>query len=664
MVLKTELQGTVLHKKIILLTLPMLLFSAEHLDDIVVTTGTRTTKLLAETPIRTEVVTAKEIEKIHAKDVAEAIAYIPGLMIKETHGKQGKGLWMQGFDANRVLILIDGEPMTASTSSTVDLSQLNVGDIERIEVIKGAASALYGSQAIGGVINIISKAPKEGFHSKVTVESGTFGDKGANALGVGVLRGSSTYRDENVSSSIHIDYRHESGIKLQEGYTYSLPKLDKVNINGEYRWLGDTEYYMRPRFYVEQTSKPYDSFAPGVGLIENKKTEDAYKYRLSGGMVKTFENEDKLQVKAFAERYEADSVTDKLATDYPDQERKAMIDLSQAEVQYDTVVKDDHLVTMGIVARHEKMNQDNVKTSQTGSKTIPELSSDAKRYGLEAYIQDDWFISDDLELVPGIRYQYDSDFGSFISPKLSLMYTAYDEDNKRMNVRATYGNGYRTPNLKERFFFFDHSALGYQVLGNPNLQPESSHSYQLSTEWIDKGKYSLALNFYHNNITDLIETVKDQERSRAANLDIYEYKNIEKARTKGLELEFSTNLHEIFTLAGGYTYLDTKDKNTGKNLIGRPEHQFKATLTGNYDDYEGFVALVHQTEQYIDEENTLTSPKETSVDVKLTNQVTKLLTVYGGVNNLFDEHRDPNNHIDDERTKRPRYIYVGGNYQF
>ena len=653
-----------LHKKILLLTLPMFLFSAEYLDDIVVTTGTRTTKLLAETPIRTEVVTAKEIEKIHAKDMAEAIQYIPGLIIKETHGKQGKGLWIQGFDANRVLILIDGEPMTASTGSTVDLSQLNVGDIERIEVIKGAASALYGSQAMGGVINIISKTSKKGLHSKVTLEGGTFGKKGASALGVGVLRGSSTYRDENVSSSIHIDYRHESGIKLEEGYTYSLPELDKVNINGEYRWLGDTEYYIKPRFYVEKTSKPYDSFAPGVGLIQNKKTEDAYKYRLSGGMLKTFENEDKVQVKGFIERYEADSITDKIATSYPDQERKAMIDLSQAEIQYDTVVKEEHLVTMGVVARHEKMNQDNIKTSQTGTKTIPELSSDAKRHGLEAYIQDDWFITDDLELLPGIRYQYDSDFGSYISPKLSLMYTAYDKDNKRMNVRASYGNGYRTPNLKERFFFFDHSALGYQVLGNPKLEPESSHSYQLSSEWIDKGKYSLALNLYYNNITDLIETVKDQERSRAANLDIYKYKNIEEARTKGVELEFSTNINENLILGGGYTYLDAKNKKTGRNLTARPEHQFKTTLTGNYADYLGFVALVHQTEQYINEENTLTSPKETFVDIKLTKHVTKLLTVYGGVNNLFDEHKDPNNHINDERTKRPRYIYVGGNYQF
>jgi len=401
-----------------------------------------------------------------------------------------------------------------------------------------------------------------------------------------------------------------------------------------------------------------------VGLIQNKKTEDAYKYRLSGGMLKTFENEDEVQIKGFIERYEADSITDKIATSYPDQERKAMIGLSQAEIQYDTVVKEEHLVTMGVVARHEKMNQDNIKTSQTGTKTIPELSSDAKRHGLEAYIQDDWFITDDLELLPGIRYQYDSDFGSYISPKLSLMYTVYDKDNKRMNVRASYGNGYRTPNLKERFFFFDHSALGYQVLGNPKLEPESSHSYQLSSEWIDKGKYSLALNLYYNNITDLIETVKDQERSRAANLDIYKYKNIEEARTKGVELEFSTNINENLILGGGYTYLDAKNKKTGRNLTARPEYQFKTTLTGNYNDYEGFVALVHQTEQYIDEENRLTSPKETFVDIKLTKHVTKLLTVYGGVNNLFDEHKDPNNHINDERTKRPRYIYVGGNYQF
>lgn len=651
--------------RILLIACSTFLYANQALEEIVVTTGTRTAKVLADTPIQTEVVTSEQIRKTHAKDVSEAIQYIPGLLIKRTHGKDGQSVWMQGFNANRILILINGEQMTASTGSTVDLTQINVGDIERIEVVKGAASALYGSQAMGGVINIITKEPQEGLHNSVTVEGGSFGKKSAKDLSLGLVRASTAYRDEKIVASINMDYRHESGIKLQEGYSYDLPELDKVNINGELRFLGETEIFLRPRFYMEKTIKPFTSFAPGIGDILEEKREDAYKYRLTAGTVTTFANDNKLQVTAFAEHYTSDSVLDKVITPYVEQARKAEIDLAQAQVQYDMLVYEEHLLTIGLELLHEALDQTKTKTTPTGSVPVDELGSDAKRHTVEAYIQDDWFISENLELVPGIRYQYDSDFGSYISPKLSAFYTPYKTQNQRLNIRASYGNGYRAPNLKERFFFFDHSALGYQVLGNPDLQPETSQSYQFSTEWIDKTRgYSFAVNFYYNNIEDLIDTIKDQDLSDASGLEIFSYTNISKALTSGVELQFNVDFLTYFSLGGGYTYLHAIDKETKKDLTSRPEHQVKLTLNANYNGYEGFVALIHESEEFVDSENTLISPKETQVDIKLTKHVTKLLSVYGGVDNLFDEHQDPNNHVNDQRTKRPRYMYAGVRYQF
>ncbi|NOY84144.1 MAG: TonB-dependent receptor [Nitrospirae bacterium] len=133
-----------------------------ELDEMVIT-GTRTEKKLLETPVRTEVVTREEIEQSHARDLKEALEDVPGLILRRTHGKQGESVGMQGFDADRILILLNGERLSATAGSTVDLTQIGTADIERIEIVKGATSALYGSEAMGGVINVITRKPKKPF---------------------------------------------------------------------------------------------------------------------------------------------------------------------------------------------------------------------------------------------------------------------------------------------------------------------------------------------------------------------------------------------------------------------------------------------------------------------------------------------------------------------
>jgi len=122
----------------------------------VVVTATRTERVLDETPVRTEVVTREEIERTHARTLKQALENVPGLQMREVVGKSGYELSLQGLSSDQVLVLIDGLPITASTGSTVDLSQYLISGVERIEVVKGASSAQYGSSAMGGVINIIT----------------------------------------------------------------------------------------------------------------------------------------------------------------------------------------------------------------------------------------------------------------------------------------------------------------------------------------------------------------------------------------------------------------------------------------------------------------------------------------------------------------------------
>jgi outer membrane receptor for ferrienterochelin and colicins len=640
------------------------LVSSDLLEKITVTTGTRTAKILEDSPVKTQVVSSKEIQKMHATDVAEAIEYIPGILIKETHGKQGKGVWIQGLNSDRVLILKDGEPMTSSIGSTVDLSQLNINNIQKIEILKGATSALYGSSAMGGVVNIISKKAKKGISHSLAFESGTFANKGAKQLGLALFRASSQYKDDNISYSINFENKYESGIKLQEGNTYDLPQLNKISINGEFNFLNDYNIYIKPEFYKEDTSKPYTSFSPGIGTIKEEKIEDAYKYRFTVGGKYDFANESKLKFSTFFEKYVDDSSQDKVDTSYIDQLREAKISLFQSQIQFDTFLGEDHLITTGFSTNNENLEQTITKNTNSSSITSNELEENAKKSSLDYYIQDDWFINDDLELVYGTRYQYDSDFGAYNSPKLNLMQSVYLKNNHRLNIRLSYGNGYKVPNLKERFFLFDHSSLGYKVQGNKDLVPESSNSYQLGSELIKKGNYTLSLNFYYNDIKKLIETVKNEQLSQESGLNIYEYKNINNAYTQGYEFQYDFNINKNINIDGGYTYLNAKNKQTNKYLISRPKNQFKTRINFKHKKYLFVVSYSRSSKIFVDEDNLITSPKEERIDLKLTKQVSKLFKLYGGVSNVFDEHTDPNNHINDERTKRPRYMYLGMKYNF
>ena len=145
-----------------------------RLGDIVVT-GTRTEKQRDEAPVRTEVVGRQEIRDTAASTLKEALANVPGLQLHEIHGKSGYHLSMQGLGSDQVLVLIDGLPISASTGSSVDLSQYLVSDVERIEVVKGAASAQYGSSAMGGVVNVITRRPQQGFSGDVELAAGSRG---------------------------------------------------------------------------------------------------------------------------------------------------------------------------------------------------------------------------------------------------------------------------------------------------------------------------------------------------------------------------------------------------------------------------------------------------------------------------------------------------------
>lgn len=620
-----------------------------------VTTATKTPRPLDEVPVQTIVLTRAEITKTHAQNLAEALKYAPGVQLKPIHGKTGQGAWIQGFDADRVLILINGNPISPSTGSTVDVTQVALGDIQQIEIIKGATSALYGTSAMGGVINVITREPSSNFLISADLSGGNWGSQSDDDNPLAKRHGNFEIatKQENWHGQIVADLTESDGFKAPDtdgestqgwsGYKHTFSS------NFQYQFDNDLKVTVMPRYYDEDISVINNSFSPGIGSINEEYADQTLVKNISSIMEQSFNNNSYWKVRAMWEDYYNDA--NKAS------HRETTSNHSEFAGQLDFPIGISHTVTVGAEYQHDTMNVENISSNTT------EVSDETKT-SVQFFMQDSWFVSPNLELLPGARVHNDSRFGSHLAPMLNAMYNTEDFLSGRVNFRAGVGNGYRTPNLKELYYLFDHSEIGYVVQGNEDLDPESSISYQLGMEWIfPKENGSLAINVFHNDIDKLITEVLNPNAVGPNNATVYEYQNIEQAMTQGVELSFRKMLSKHFALDMSYNYLNAKNKKTNKVLVERPETNIKVGLDTYLTNSLSLTNKInYESDQYLDEENTIVSPGYTTWDSALNYEVNSQWKLYGGINNVTNVQRVFDG--TDFRPEAGRYVYAGFSYQY
>lgn len=632
------------------------------LDSILVT-GTRTERVLADVPVRTQVVTAADIQKTHAKDLQEALQYVPGLQLRPIHGKTGSGIWLQGIDANRVLILVDGNPIAASTGSAVDTSQIAVTDIQRIEIIKGAASAMYGTSAMGGVVNIITRQHKKPIAASITASSGSWGEQDFKNTPFSQrhLKGQVALNSEAWGFSIMADVRD------QEGWTATPNSIsnegyigNKLNLASQlqYRFAPDFKFTLSPRIYQEDLTNGMSEFAPGIGNVKVDKKEQTTTLHLGARLEQGNKNEFNWSINALTENFKGETAQDKPATTRIDQQRNTDMDQQLVALQFNYPIGKHHLSFGGQVSE-QSMDVVQYKRSGSSSERLVEVD-DATASTQELFMQDSWFIGEHLELLPGFRLHRDKEAGTHLSPMMNAMLFQTLASGDRINLRLGVGNGYRVANLKERFFVFDHSQFGYKVMGNPNLEPESSVSYQAGIEWLKASNNArLELSVFRNDITDLIESDQDLAESAAQNLQIYRYQNFEKARTQGVELVAFTPLAYGLSFDLGYTWMQATDRITGKDLPSRPEHLVKVGLDWQtpLTGLQLSAKAKYESRQFTDSSNSNATKAFTVLDLKANYEFFEHWTAFSGVNNATNTQKDFTQA--DNRPEEGRFIYFG-----
>jgi outer membrane receptor for ferrienterochelin and colicins len=637
-----------------------------ELEEVVVT-GTRTEKPLNDAPVRTEVVTREEIEQTHARDLSQALEHVPGLLLRETHGKQGQEVWMQGFDSDRVLVLINGERVTATTGSTVDLSQVMTANIERIEVVKGATSALYGSDAMGGVINVITRPCEQPTCLTVQADAGSYGAANRNDAALGGALGAAHATAEMGMRRSGWDFQVTTDLREYEGFDFD-PTTYATDGDRRTRWNLDARLAIRPAprvelsvtptYLRESKERPFSVFVPGVGDSLRAYRDDVERWHVSAAADVRTGSGAHLKTTLVHDRMDDNSAEDVVTSPQVDNERLAFLTLSRAEVQWDFPTMERHQLTMGASAGRQTLEQEQIQRGVSSTVTVQEIEPNAKQDTYDGYLQDDITLSSRLEVLPGVRYQYDSDFGPFVAPKINVLIKA----SPNVNVRFGYGKGYRAPNLKERFYFFDHSSLGYMVIGNPGLKPESSDSFQAGVGLSNGGSLRGDLNVFHNRIEDLIVTELNPTESAAAGLQIFDYQNVGHAVTRGAEVSATWQPRPSVGSKAGYTYLWAKNTDSNTWLTQRPKHQVKGGLDLRHPNWGTSLSLrtIYQSEEFMDETNTQTSPGWITVDVTVNQEVFANTTMFVGVDNLGDVHRNPGGVAnEDNRPPVGRFIYAG-----
>jgi len=572
------------------------------LDALVVTAGRRLQRL-ADAPVATELVGRREIAETGATDLASVLTERTGVELEGGH-PAGSGVMIQGMGSERVLVLMDGQPFIGRISGSVDVSRIPTAMIERIEVVKGPQSTLYGSEAMGGVVNVITRDAVGGPAWSASATA-TAGGQGRMDLSGGLIGGTGP-----------LDGLVEAGrrtIELTPGQPGESGALAT-------RWDGLAKLGWRPAAGVRVE-------AGGLLLDERQRWRAGQLYNFAdntqwGGRLGAVLERGAHRFSPTLYATSFDHLSRRATTDEPvagTGERETQR-LMEAELLYNLAVG-DHGFDVGAEARREAIRSDRVAGGERTDETY-------EAFGQATLV---WR---GFSLVPGVRASWSEPWGAHWTPRVAALYRPLPE----VALRVSAGEGFRAPSFKELYMDFLNSGpgFGYTVRGNPDLRPEVSRNLTASVEWTGARTY-LRVQGFENRFDDFIET---RVVGDSSGVQVYTYGNVDDGFTRGAEGEAGATWGG-WRFEGGYGLLRAERAQTGEPLLGRPRSSARATI--GYARPSGLrVSLTGvrtgRTPMSRSEEG-VTSWREAYLrfDARVAHELPGGLELVAGVDNLLDE---------------------------
>jgi outer membrane receptor for ferrienterochelin and colicins len=553
-------------------------FNKEIIINEVVVTATRTQKSIGDIPVPIQIITKKFIQQTGSQKLIDILQQQTGLVLADNPLGQslqgypnpfGSGIQLQGLDPAYTLILLDGEPLTGRNAGILNLGRIATGNIQQIEIVKGPATSLYGSDALAGVINIITEKPTAPT-TGVQLHHAT-----NNTFGFTI---NSTIKKNKTALQLFANRYSSSGYDLDEtiyGKTadpfnnYSFAAKLFYDINTQTQLQTSARVFTQTQF---NNYLVYTGTQPEAVEGTSKETD----WGINNQLISTLSKKIKITARFYATGYQSNAQVFL-------QNNKEAFDKS---FLHQFLLKPELMIEVG-----EKPNKKLIAGAGYNYETI-----DANRYptkhnfnAVYFFTQKEWLLNNRLNITAGARVDKHTLYKIQVNPKLAVAYKFFN----KLTVNASIGTGFKAPDFRQQFLNFTNSLVGYTLLGanelanglqqlqqqgqidpsinitpylnNGSLLPEKSVGLNFGVRFNHHNKTQVTANVFRNDITNLIDRY-NLPFTKVNNQSIFSYININKVFTQGFDVNISRQLCKQFTISGGYQYLQANDKDVVQKI--------------------------------------------------------------------------------------------------
>ena len=532
--------------------------------DTVTVTATRTQRILGNTAVPVSIISKATIAASGSVRLQDILNEQTGLVVTNNFGN---GIQVQGLAPEYTLILVDGEPLIGRNGGVLDLSRFTVNNIKKIEIVKGPSSSLYGSEAMGGVINIITEGSTKK-NAQASIRYGRY-----NTIDANINAG---YTHNKLQLNASLNRYSTSGFDLNQ-----LAVGKTQNPFANYTAQLSAKYALTPNTTIQYTPKLYTEKQAGTYALNNgdviRSTVQLNEYTHTIKLQHRFNSKLTSQLRLYSSQYTANSLdvyTKNSTTYYDDRFKQNFI---RAENQNDISLSQNHILTVGTGVAADRLftnRYDGVKHNTQ----------------IFAYLQDDYTLKNKWNFITGVRYDYNSTYAANVSPKVALAY----KHNNQWKYTASIGLGFKAPDFRQQFLNFTNNvAGGYTVYGAneisyatlqqqvtqgilstltssasalATLKPETSIGYNVGVAYTSTNKqWSTSVQLFRNDLKNQIITKAIAFTQQGA-APVFSYFNVNEALTQGAEVELKYNITKQLQLSGGYQYLYTADKQVLREL--------------------------------------------------------------------------------------------------
>jgi outer membrane receptor for ferrienterochelin and colicins len=605
----------------------------QEINEIVVT-ATGTPNPLSESPVQTEVITEKKMASMQASTVEELLtAFSPSVSIQPNI--MGTHLSMNGLPNDFILILVDGQRMTGDFSGSVDLSRIDMDQVARIEIVKGAASALYGSDAMGGVINIITKKPVHNLQvstaHKISAHGG-FSSSNRVMFRKGSLQSTTGFTHKRTDGWQLSPYETKKGELVATEKMAMHPQEDyQVNQRFIYTLTPGIELNAKGSMYRRDLYRPVTHYSNGYRFDDHS---------LDGGLTFSLPQAQKIVATFSSQTFSYSKVFTAESGDFKpgDEDLSKLQRLNNARLVTQLNPTDNQRLILGAEWLGHFMESPNLP------KQADQRTGTTRNDELAVWVQEEWQALPLLDLVIGFRHNYHFEYGHHSAPKLALQFKP-----GRLRLRANIASGYKTPSLLQ-LYYSTITSRGLQTFGNQSLKPETGMYSSLSAEYVSP-LFTASITGYYNDIRNLIElellTDPLTEAEEAQGIKSQKrYTNLGETYTRGIDCLAEVRPGFGFRSSLGYSYTHARGRVSGDEpflpLEKISEHAatFQLGWEQLFGDYLLNLMLNgrFEDEKYFADGNTIPYQQWDFNTHQVFRQFKTMdLSLGAGIRNLFDE---------------------------